>query len=189
MSRLRTAVVALGFVGLVAVAQILVIVLLGWLTVLPVAFAGEGLPTPAGAEPVVSFHLGPLAMAAGAVAARLAGDVPLPVTALQGAEIAVYELDDDQQPPAGLLRAPGEDWVPVVRVRQDGERVGIFARIEGSRLRALDIVTCADGNLVRVRLTGHLDRAAARLLPWALEEAGCGHRGWDGFSTRCPRTR
>ena len=173
MSRLRTAVVALGFVGLVAVAQVLVIVLLGWLTVLPVAFAGEHLPAaPAGAEPVVRLHLGPLAMAAGAVAARLVGDVPLPVTALRGAEVAVYELDDDQPLPAGLLRAPGEDWVPVVRVRQDGERVGIFARIEGSRLRALDIVTCADGNLVRVRLTGHLDRAAASLLPWALEEAG-----------------
>jgi len=171
MRTLRTLAIALALVALVVAAQAILFVLVAWLTVVPVSFAGA---LPAGTPdltPVVSFHVGPLVMAAGTVAARLAADVPLPLTALRGADVEVYEVDDDVDADS-LLAPPGPDWFPVVRVRDEGDLVGVFARIDGKRLEGLQVVVFADDeDLVRVRLSGRLDRAAVALVAWGLEQA------------------
>ncbi len=178
MNRLRTLGVALGLVSLVVVAQAGLVALLGWLIVAPVSFAGEPLSETPGARPVVTLHVGPLLLAGGAMAARIAGDLPVPLTALRGADVEVYELDGDfDASPATILRAPAEGgWVPVVRVRDDEDLVGIFARVDGQRIEALRVVVTDGEDLVRVHLSGHLERAAATLFRWAIEQAGA--EGW-----------
>ncbi|GEM_PF-6964165 len=171
MSPPRTLLLVLGVVVLAVVVQAALLVVFAWMTVVPVSFAGTHVPGAEGARNVVSLHFGPLALAGAALTARIAGGVPLPLTALRGADVEVYVVADEVDPDA-LLAPPGPEWLPVVRVRDEGDLVGVFARIEGRRIEGLEVIALSDDeSLVRVRLGGRVERAAAALVRWGIEQA------------------
>ncbi len=173
MSRPGALAEGVGLGLLVVAGQVLLLAGLAWLTVAPLSFAGALPPGAPPGRPVVSLHVGPVLLAGGALAARVARDVPLPLAALRGADIEIYEIDDDV--PSDVIRVPpGTGWVPVVRARDDEDLVGIFARVEGRRIRALEVIAGDGDNLVRVHVTGRVEQALRALLRWGLAE------GWDG---------
>lgn len=98
-------------------------------------------------------------------AARFLNDEPETqalLRSLEGVRIRIYEVNGDSKRIARNFDHMGQKlsndgWAPVMLVREEGERVQMFARSSGTSVQGLTIVSADEEEVVVVNIMGDID--------------------------------
>jgi len=100
-------------------------------------------------------------------------EIPVSLKGVRKVQIGVYQVkrgswneDHERFDPSSL----GE-WVPIVKVQEDGEDVHVLFRMQEGRTRAMLVLVSDSDELVIVRIKGKLDGILRDTMRYALQEA------------------